>query len=368
MYNGKTVGLVIAAGGSGSRMGTDIPKQYLKIGGRTVIEKCVEVFYKMGVFDKIAVACSPEYEELCRKLLAEYGAVFSEGGASRQKSVKKALEIVDTDYVLIHDAARPFVTEEVIRNVIEGAISYGGCICKVMPKDTVRTESMTLDRSRLYAVQTPQGFETARLKKAYEKAAEEGYDATDDAGVFEHAGGKVHLCEGDYRNIKITTKEDLPMETRCGTGYDVHKLVPERDCIIGGVNIPYEMGLLGHSDADVLVHAVMDALLGAAALGDIGMLFPDSDDRYKGISSIKLLEEVGRCIAEEGYEIGNIDAVVIAQKPKISPYIGAMRDKISQALGIEKNRVGIKGTTTEKLGFEGRGEGIAASAVCILNK
>ena len=194
----------------------------------------------------------------------------------------------------------------------------------------------------------------------------EGFKGTDDASLVERAGYEVEIVKGDYRNIKITTKEDLPMENRIGTGFDVHRLTEGRDLILGGVSIPFERGLDGHSDADVLVHAVMDALLGAAAMGDIGKLFPDTDEAYRGISSIELLKRVGSLLTESFFLIGNIDVTVMAQRPKISPYTEQMRENISEALGTEKSRISIKGTTTEKLGFVGREEGIAAEAVCLI--
>lgn len=217
-------------------------------------------------------------------------------------------------------------------------------------------------------MQTPQGFDTAAIKAAYEAAYAEGFYGTDDAGIAERAGLEIRIVPGSYDNIKITTREDLSMETRVGTGYDVHRLEEGRKLILGGVDIPFERGLLGHSDADVLVHAIMDALLGAAALGDIGKLFPDTDDRYKGISSIELLKNVREAIENAGYSICNIDATLIAQKPRIAPYIEDMRTNIAAALSIEKDRVSVKATTTEKLGFTGRQEGMEAQAVCILNR
>ena len=217
-------------------------------------------------------------------------------------------------------------------------------------------------------MQTPQGFRFGLLKEAFEKAMAEGFYGTDDASLVERLGHAVAIVPGEYTNIKITTPEDLTMEMRIGTGYDVHKLVEERDLILGGVNIPYEKGLLGHSDADVLTHALMDALLGAAALGDIGKLFPDNDDSFKGISSIELLKRVKSALDDKGYSLGNADVTVICQKPKLAGYIDEMRKNIAQALDTDVDRISIKATTTEKLGFTGRGEGIAAEAVCILNR
>ena len=273
-----------------------------------------------------------------------------------------------TAYVLVHDAARPFVTETVVRDVIRCASDRGAAVPCVAVKDSLReTEgdgSRCVDRSRFFAVQTPQGFRRELLVEAYEKACEDGFSGTDDASLVERLGHHIEIVHGDYDNIKITTKEDLPMENRVGTGFDVHRLVEGRKLILGGVEILYEKGLDGHSDADVLIHALMDAMLGAAAMGDIGRHFPDTDDEYKGISSMKLLEKVNNILAENMYSIGNADITVIAQKPKLSPYTEKMRENIADVLGIGKDLINIKATTTEKLGFTGRGEGIAAEAVC----
>ncbi len=289
--------------------------------------------------------------------------------------------------VLIHDAARPFVSRRVIDAVTEAAARTGAAIPAVALKDTVRQttlpeecsdirqafaenldlmESLTLRRGSLCSVQTPQGFSAGILRRAYKKAYEDGFSGTDDASIVERLGISITIIEGDYANYKITTKEDLKTEMRIGSGYDVHRLVEERPLFLCGVEIPHDRGLLGHSDADVALHALMDALLGAAALGDIGKHFPDTDERYKGISSMRLLEEVRGMLEKEGYFLGNADITIIAQKPKIASYIPQMRKVIAETLKTEANKINIKGTTTEKLGFVGREEGIAAEAVCVL--
>lgn len=227
----------------------------------------------------------------------------------------------------------------------------------------------TPDRGTLYAVQTPQCFRRALYTQAL--AAVTGEKArlvTDDCSLFELAGLPVRLTEGDYANYKITTKEDLQKEKtmRIGHGYDVHRLVEDRKLIMGGVEIPYEKGLLGHSDADVLLHAVMDAVLGAAALGDIGQHFPDNDPAYKGADSLALTREVARIIAEHGYKVGNIDATILCQRPKLAPHIPAMRRNIADAFGLPVDAVSVKATTEEHLGFTGEGLGIAAHAVALI--
>ena len=360
MYRDKTVTVIIAAAGSGSRMGGRLPKQYMKTGGEVILRKTASAFASCPVVDEIIVVADRAYMDLCEDVLKGIEHRTVSGGELRQDSVYEGLKCTDTDIVLIHDGARPFVTQQIITEVTAAAAEYRAAVCAV--------GQGTLNRDELYAVQTPQGFDTAALKAAYEAAYAQGFYGTDDAGIAEGAGLEIRIVPGSYDNIKITTREDLPMETRVGTGYDVHRLEEGRKLILGGVCIPFERGLLGHSDADVLVHAIMDALLGAAALGDIGKLFPDTDDRYKGISSIELLKAVGEAVSEAGCTIGNIDATLVAEKPKIAPYIEAMRENIAGALDIDTDRVSVKATTTEKLGFAGRQEGMEAQAVCILNR
>lgn len=425
MYNDKKTAVIIAAAGMGRRLGGSIPKQFMDIGGQPVVARTLKVFEAMDEIDHIFIVTNEDYMKHCEKLTNEYGisklTAIVKGGAERQDSVYNALKAVagigetsdacssDTagidgcikavDYVLIHDGARPFVSRQVILNVLEGIMQRGAAVACVPMKDSLRRTSSAggagrneiggadrdasaaggscadqqtaagsyaVDRSQYFAVQTPQGFILSELLHAYEKAYEEGYYGTDDASLAERVGMSVAIVDGDYGNIKITTREDLPMEYRVGTGFDVHKFEVGRKLILGGVDVPYEKGLAGHSDADVLVHALMDALLGAAALGDIGRHFPDTDQKYKGISSLKLLEHVGKLLADEGYTIGNVDVTVIAQAPKIAPHIEAMAGNIAEILKLQKSRINIKGTTTEKLGFTGRKEGIAAEAVCVL--
>ena len=386
MYNEMKTAVIIAAAGMGRRLGGPIPKQFMDIGGQPVIAKTLKVFEAMDEIDHIFIVTNEDYMEHCENITKEYGitklSAIVCGGAERQDSVYNALKAVSgfdggrgdrgIEYVLIHDGARPFVTPDVVLNVLEGIVQSGAAVACVPMKDSLRRASAAgscaVDRSEYFAVQTPQGFRTSALLHAYEKAYEEGYYGTDDASLAERAGLDVAIVKGDYANIKITTREDLPMEYRVGTGFDVHKFEEGRKLILGGVDIPYEKGLAGHSDADVLVHALLDALLGAAAMGDIGRHFPDTDQKYKGISSLKLLEHVGSLLSDEGYSIGNVDVTVIAQAPKIAPHIEAMRDNIAETLKLEKSRINIKGTTTEKLGFTGRKEGIAAEAVCALYK
>ena len=425
MYNGKKVTAIIGAAGSGTRMGGALPKQFMKIDGRTILERAAAPFERMAEVDEILVVANQDFVMYCREVLQDFQKVTDviSGGEIRQESIGNGLRhlaaagggLADR-LVLIHDGARPFVTEQVISSVLEAADRYGAAVPVVPCKDTVRqmTESgrredggrkdcggspeapvprnpwaapasgggwpahgagqdmeapvpsRTLDRSMLCQVQTPQGFHGDLLLEAFAAAERDGFTGTDDASLVERLGYPVALAAGSYENKKITTREDLPMEVRVGTGFDVHRLTEGRKLILGGVEIPYEKGLLGHSDADVMVHALMDAMLGAAGLGDIGRHFPDTDPAYKGISSLKLLELVRGKVADAGYTLGNADVTIIAQKPKLAGHIPAMEENLVRVLQTEAGKINVKATTTEKLGFTGRGEGIAAEAVCTL--
>ena len=373
MGNDEVYNAVIVAAGSGARMGADIPKQFISLNGKTILERAAEPFISDEKAKQVVIVVSEDYEPLTRELFVGKNKVqIINGGKERRDSVYNALNFLKKEQenlqipVLIHDGARPFVSKEIINNVRKAALTDDGAVCAVKLKDTVRDINKgTLKRDDLRAVQTPQGFLLGKLIDAYEKTMD--CKVTDDAGVMELAGGKVNLVEGDYSNIKITTPEDLKMDYRIGKGFDVHRLVDDRDLILGGINIPFEKGLLGHSDADVLIHAFMDSMLGAAAMGDIGKLFPDTDDKYKGISSMELLREVSYKMAENGYSLVNTDITVICQKPKLRPYIDLMRENIAKAIDVDLDRISIKATTTEKLGYTGRGEGIAAEAVTLLS-
>ena len=374
MYNNRRVAVIVAAAGRGTRMGSSVPKQFLEIGGVPVLVKTLKVFQRMEEIDYIFVVTNEEYIDHCRAITQRAGidkiSAIVAGGEHRQDSVYNALMEINrmhpgVAYVLIHDGARPYVSEAVIRNVLETTRKKGAAVAAVAMKNSIRHSSEgSVSRKDYVSVQTPQGFRKAELIRSYEAALEENYYGTDDAELVERAGYPIEIVEGEHQNIKITTKEDLPMENRVGTGFDVHKLVKGRKLVLGGVEIEYGKGLLGHSDADVLIHAVMDALLGAAGLGDIGRHFPDSDPAYEGISSLELLGKVKVMLDESFFKVANIDATVIAQSPRIAPYIELMKENIAGVLDVQPSRVNIKGTTTEQLGFTGRGEGIAAQAAC----
>lgn len=374
MYRDNRVIAIIAAAGRGKRLGSSLPKQFLKVRGRTILEMSVEAFEQNKYVDEIFVAANADYCELTEKLCRGFSKLkkIVAGGAERQDSVRAALDCLrgENGIVLVHDAARPFVSEAVINAVIEGTADFGAAIPTVPAKDTIRqvdgTGSRTLQRETLACVQTPQGFRISLIKHAFEKAQAEGFLGTDDASLVERMGINISMVQGEDANRKITTREDLETEMRIGTGYDVHRLVEGRPLVLCGEQIPYEKGLLGHSDADVALHALMDAMLGAAGLGDIGKHFPDTDERYRGISSMKLLQKTAELLREAGYFLGNADITIIAQRPKIAGYIPKMRANIAEIMNCDENKINIKGTTTEKLGFVGREEGIASEAVCIL--
>lgn len=374
MYRDNRVIAIIVAAGRGKRLGSSLPKQFLKVRGRTILEMSVEAFEQNKYVDEIFVAANADYCELTEKLCRGFSKLkkIVAGGAERQDSVRAAFDCLrgENGIVLVHDAARPFVSEAVINAVIEGTADFGAAIPTVPAKDTIRqvdgTGSRTLQRETLARVQTPQGFRISLLKHAFEKAQAEGFLGTDDASLVERMGINISMVQGEDANRKITTREDLETEMRIGTGYDVHRLVEGRPLVLCGEQIPYEKGLLGHSDADVALHALMDAMLGAAGLGDIGKHFPDTDEWYRGISSMKLLQKTAELLREAGYFLGNADITIIAQRPKIAGYIPKMRANIAEIMNCDENKINIKGTTTEKLGFVGREEGIASEAVCIL--
>lgn len=368
--------LILACGGSSVRMGQN--KLLMDIGGKPCLLRTCLSFVKCRYIKRIIIAAPCELQSVYSNILSriDIPISFVESGETRQKSIHNAVMMAREDIIMIHDGARPLVSSEIAERSVEDAFEYGSSIVCVKSKDTVRYDdgknSFCPNRECLYNVQTPQSFSRILYLHALNSAS---CDYTDDAQLLDAVGIKPHITMGEYSNIKITTAEDIAMANsllgilpRIGHGYDVHRLSDERKLIIGGVEIPYDKGLLGHSDADVLTHAIMDSLLGAAALGDIGKLFPDSEIRYKGANSIKLLEIVRDLLESKGYKVINIDATVIAQSPKLSPYISEMRQTIAVAVGVRTDDVSIKATTEEKLGFTGSGDGIAAHAVAMIVK
>lgn len=381
------ISAVLVAAGASTRMGFD--KLSVDLGGETVLHRSIRAFVQCSQVDEIVLVAGKNRAFVeaqaadCKKPVQ-----IVTGGATRAESAKNGVLAARGTLVAVHDAARPFVSAAVIEAALDAAKQYGAAAPAVPVKDTikqaVRGDGKTVpvgcrventpDRSTLYAVQTPQCFDRAQYLAALEELdAEKARLVTDDCSLFELTGRPVQLTQGDYANLKITTREDLPRpapkeetKMRIGHGYDVHRLVEGRRLILGGVEIPFEKGLLGHSDADVLTHAVMDAVLGAAALGDIGQHFPDNDPAYAGADSLKLAQHVARILSEHGYGIGNIDATVLCQRPKLAPHIPAMRANLAAAFGLPVDAVSVKATTEEHLGFTGEELGIAAHAVALI--
>lgn len=384
-----SVWAVIVAAGRGERADLGGNKVFFSIEGRSVLARCLDAFERSGRFDGAALVLS-EADEAAYALLAEREGPFplvkalARGGATRRDSVRSGLLALpeDCDIAAIHDAARPFVTDDVIEATLASARQYGSGVISTPVVDTIKQllpdgRVISPDRDALRAVQTPQAFDYRKILAAHLRARDEDLPVTDDAMLFEHYYGGVRLvtAEGAEANRKLTTKADFDAlnaakapDMRVGQGYDVHRLVEGRKLILCGEEISWEKGLDGHSDADVAVHALMDALLGALGLGDIGRHFPDTDPAYKGADSMKLLDAVMDRVRERGYRVGNADVTIVAQRPKLAPYIEAMRANIARGLGVDASRVNVKATTTERLGFEGEGLGISAQAVTLLIK
>ncbi|HUE86632.1 MAG TPA: 2-C-methyl-D-erythritol 4-phosphate cytidylyltransferase [Vicinamibacterales bacterium] len=378
------VAAIIVAGGKGERAGAALPKQFLDLGdGRTMLEVTVQAFLSCPQIDEVVVAVPPGFAS---RVAASARLQVVDGGARRQDSMANAFARVSdqVDVVLVHDAARPFVSEQLITQTIAAAYQHGAAIVALPVRDTVKRTVVsgstraireTLAREDIVLAQTPQGFRRDILSDAM--AAARHLDVTDEAMLVERAGIPVHIVEGDPENVKITTPEDLARarrrsdpgrvaQSRIGTGYDLHRLVTDRPLILGGVRIPFEMGLQGHSDADIVCHAVTDAILGAAALGDIGLMFPDSDPKWKDADSLEMLRAAAAAIHQAGFAVGNIDVTVIAERPKLRPYIHDMRANLAAALRVEVAAVSVKGKTNETVDATGRGEAMACHAVALL--
>jgi len=376
---------IIAAGGRGARFGGPQPKQLSLLGGRPILQHSVGAFLNHpGISDVIVAlpddlaAQPPDYVRTSAKPLQ-----IVAGGARRQDSVARAFARIaaNCELVIIHDAARPLVSADLIRRTIDAASASGAAIAAIRATDTVkragadRIVTATLPRDEIFLAQTPQAFRVQVLRDALAIAD----DATDEAALAERAGHHVSVVEGDPRNLKVTTADDLELAERLlsdrhdampalrvGNGYDLHRLVAGRPLILGGVTIPFEKGLQGHSDADAVCHAVTDAILSAAGAGDIGRHFPDTDPAWKDADSIELLRRAAGIVSAEGYAVVNIDVTVIAQRPKLSPHADAMQASLSGALGIAARRISVKGKTNEGADSMGAGESIAVHAVALL--
>ncbi len=389
------VTVIFPAAGASRRMknslGTVTNKNFLELGGEIVLIRTLKIFSQIErVTNLIVVVAENEVAEVEKILSAEknlkpYKIVV--GGSERQYSITNGLKFLpaETEIVLVHDAARPLITKSTIENVIDAAEKFGCAIAAVPAKNTIKfvdAENFvksTPPRNELVEVQTPQGFRKEFLLRAYEQAEQENFLGTDDASLVERLGEKIKIVQSDYRNIKITTPEDIKIAenflptinlpiTRTGFGYDVHRLVKNRKLILGGVEIFHNLGLEGHSDADVLIHAIIDAMLGAASLGDIGQLFPDTDAQFENIDSTILLKKVCEILKQNNFSIVNIDSTIVAQKPKLAPHIPAIRQNLAEVLQIDLDLISVKAKTEEGLGFTGSEQGISSYAVATLRR
>jgi 2-C-methyl-D-erythritol 4-phosphate cytidylyltransferase/2-C-methyl-D-erythritol 2,4-cyclodiphosphate synthase len=391
------VSAIVAAGGQGARLGGGELKQLRLVGGRAILERSVSAFVAHPAITEVIVAL-PQYlvDDPPPYLRGQADAAkpvrLVAGGERRQDSVANAFRAAApaSELIVIHDAARPFVSADVITRTIEAAVESGAAVAALQARDTVkhadgpaeagrpvRVVKETIARETIFLAQTPQAFRRDVLAAAFDYATLTHAEGTDEAALAERAGHTVRLVDGDASNIKITTPEDLvlaeaiagraPARTgRAGTGYDLHRLAAGRPLVIGGVTIPSDRGAVGHSDADVACHAITDAILGAAGRGDIGRLFPDTDPRWQGASSLDLLARAVTVVREGGYEIGNVDVTIILETPKIRDYVSAMREAIAGAIGVDADRVSVKGKTNEGVDAVGRGEAIAAHAIALI--
>jgi len=389
---------LIPCAGAGLRAGGDAPKQYQLIAGKAMVLHTLDAFAAVTRITKTVVVVSPD-----DATFASFNAnadILPCGGAMRADTVKNGLQALlsmgeaggcsSTDWVLVHDAARCLVTSEQINYLIDECqhdVVGGLLACPVA--DTLKSSGEgrvdgTVDRSDKWAAQTPQMFRIGQLQAALDKASKAGMAVTDDASAMEAIGLQPKLVKASSQNFKVTYPEDFALAEailnsrkthmtstptfRIGEGWDIHQLVEGRPLVLGGVTIPFSKGLLGHSDADALCHAITDALLGAAALGDIGKHFPDTDPRYKGADSVALLKHTAELVRKSGWQIGNVDSTVIAQAPKLAPFIDSMRKNLSEALGLDVAQVNVKAKTAEKMGPVGEGLAMEARAVVMLVK
>jgi 2-C-methyl-D-erythritol 4-phosphate cytidylyltransferase/2-C-methyl-D-erythritol 2,4-cyclodiphosphate synthase len=394
MVSRPELSILVVAGGRGSRAGDGLPKQYRKLAGESVLARTLCAMHAAAPAARITVVIHPDDRALYSESVAELPegarAALSPpalGGALRQESVRNGLEAIARDsepeIVLIHDAARPFADPALVARAIDAARAHGAAVPGAPLNDTVKEIDAegfvvaTPDRARLRAVQTPQSFRFPLILAAHRAAAAGGREYTDDAMIAEAAGCAVHVFDGDLKNFKLTTPEDfarameqmnapslaaLP-DVRMGQGYDVHAFAEGDRVFLGGVAIPHSHALAGHSDADVLMHAITDAVLGAIAEGDIGAHFPPSDPQWKGAASEIFLAHACKLVRQRGGVIAHVDATVICEAPRVGPHREAIRASLARIMGLDVGRVAIKATTTERLGFTGRREGIAALAI-----
>ena len=382
---------IIAAGGRGVRFGGARPKQLVLLGGIPVLQRSVDAFVHHERITDIVVALPADLAAAPPPYVSGAGKRLTvvDGGERRQDSVARAFAHVPSsaDIVVVHDAARPLVSADLISRTIDAAVEHGAAIAALQATDTVKRADHrrvivdTIPRAEIFLAQTPQAFQASVLREALSAAS--GMDATDEAAIVERLGRRVVLVDGDARNVKITTADDLDLAEdvlnagrvprsgpaallRIGNGYNLHRLVPGRRLILGGVTIPFDKGLAGHSDADAVCHAVTDAILGAVGAGDIGRHFPDTDAAWKDADSLDLLARACEVVRSHGCAVGNVDVIVIAELPKMSPHADAMRANLARALQVGVEQVSVKGKTNEGVGPTGTGEAIAVHAVALV--
>ena len=374
--------VLILSGGSGDRFSAKIPKQYFKLGDKTIIRHAIDAFLEHPGIDVIRVVCRPQDKNLYEESVTGISILGpTDGGKTRQESVRlglESLEDISPKWVLIHDAARPFPNKNLITGTLNG-LTKSHAVVPGLPlldtikelKDDRKTIKKTVDRKKLWRAQTPQAFHYKTILNAHRKSIQE--EMTDDAAVAEKFGITVTIVDGDNDNIKITTREDIEQAkkmlnfsdsvTHVGTGFDVHRFGPGNHVILCGIKINHEKGLEGHSDADVPLHALTDAILGAISAGDIGSHFPPSDEKWRDAPSDHFLRHATKLVEHRKGKILNVDVTIICESPKISTHREAMQKNISEIIGISPSSVSVKATTTEQLGFTGRREGIVAQAI-----
>lgn len=376
---------VIVAAGRGERLGATIPKAFVAVAGVPMLLHAARRVALSPEVGRIVVVVGASDVDRARMLLMQHGVrnvtAVVPGGAHRQDSVFAGLShLGEAPVAVVHDGARPLVPPDVVTAVIQAAAEAGAASAGLPVRETVKLVDgadarQTLDRDRLWVAHTPQAFRTALLREAHHRAKAEGFYGTDDAVLVERLGYAVRMVEDSPRNLKVTVPADLDLAeayagqrqmVRTGIGYDAHRLALGRLLRVGGVEIPWPRGLAGHSDADVLAHAIMDALLGGAGLGDLGRHFPPGDPAFRGADSIELLRRVAAMAAGAGWRVVHVDSTVLAEAPRLAPYIPQMRERLAAALGVDSSTVNVKATTTEGMGAIGRGEGIAAHAVATL--
>ncbi len=381
------VAAIVVAAGRGERFGASVAKPFLMLGGQPVLVHAVRAVEGCPLVSQIVVVVSPAEISQTRALLAAHGChkvtAVVPGGRERQDSVAAGLaQIGEVDAVVIHDGVRPFAAPETVTAVVTAALASGAATAGVPSRETVKQVEgtdiiATLDRAHIWIAHTPQAFRANLLRAAHQRAHEDGTRARDDAALVERLGHRVRIVEDSPLNLKITVPDDLALAeghlrragavpVRTGLGVDAHRFAENRRLILGGVEIPAPRGLAGHSDADVLTHAIMDALLGGAGLGDIGQRFPPGDPQYKDADSLRLLAKVVELVASAGWKVAHVDTVVLAETPRISPYVERIREQLAGVLGVTPQAVSVKATTLEGMGAFGRGEGIAVQAIATL--